>query len=186
MRKLGDPTPNDICERLYLGKMKNTVVTHKTPVVKFERLPVDEVQKNQELQVGKMVFLLGVLIPMKYIFLAPLASRAQSAIWPALKRFILLPRSRGINIDIVRTDPEGGVVSSEAELAELGCELNPGGSKEAVPVVELTIKGKEHRQYAPLHPTLLSYRSAVHIPSVAAEYISAIHIVERLHVEPSR
>jgi hypothetical protein len=149
-----NPTSGDMCERLRIGKIKNVTVTpsdvwrsiaiwgksgasikgktttHKAPVVKFERLPVDDVQKQQELQVDlifvdKVAFLLGVLIPMKYTFLAPLASRAQSAIWPALKRFILLPRSRGITVDIVRTDPEGGVVSSESELAELGCELNP-------------------------------------------------------------
>jgi hypothetical protein len=102
---------------------------------------VDDVQKHQELQVDlmfvdKVTFLLGVLIPMKYTFLAPLASQAQSAIWPALKRF---------TVDIVRNDPEGGVVSSESELAELGCQLNPGGSKEAVPVVERTIRTIKER-----------------------------------------
>jgi hypothetical protein len=90
------------------ASIKGKTTTHKAPVVKFERLPVDEVQKNQELQVDlmfvdKMMFLLGVLIPMKYIFLTPLASRAQSAIRPALKRFILLSRSRGINIDTHRS-----------------------------------------------------------------------------------
>jgi hypothetical protein len=169
MRKLGDPTPGDMCERLRIGKIKNVTVTlsdvwrfiaiwgksgasikaktttHKAPVVKFERLPVDDVQKHQELQVDlmfvdKVAFLLGVSIPMKYTFLAPLASRAQSPIWPALKQFILLPRSREITVDIVRTDPEGGVVSSESELAELGCEFKPGGSKETIPVVEGTIR----------------------------------------------
>jgi hypothetical protein len=107
--KLGDPTPGDMCERLRLGKIKNVTVTpcdvwrsksgasskgktttHKAPVVKFERFPVDYVQKHQELQVDlifkeKVAFFLGMLIPMKCIFLAPLASRAHSVIWPALK-----------------------------------------------------------------------------------------------------
>jgi hypothetical protein len=107
--KLGDPTPRDMCERLRLGKIKDVTMTpcdvwrsiaiwgksgasikgktttHKAPVVKFERLPVDDVQKHQELQVDlmfveKVTFLLDMLIQMKYTFLAPLTSRAQSAV----------------------------------------------------------------------------------------------------------
>jgi hypothetical protein len=174
MRKIGDPSPESMCERLRLGKIKSTEVTpsdvwrsiaiwgksietikgkttsHQAPVVKVERLPVDEVQKNQELQVDmmyvdKVAFLLGVLVPMKYIFLAPVMSRAQKEIWPALKKFITLPRSRGITVDVVRTDLEGAVMASEADIASLGCSLNPGGAKEAVPVVERTIRTIKER-----------------------------------------
>jgi hypothetical protein len=68
-----------------LGKsgasIKGKTTTHKAAVVKFERPPVDDVQQHQELQVDlmfvdKVAFFLGMLIPLKYTFLAPLASRA--------------------------------------------------------------------------------------------------------------
>jgi hypothetical protein len=99
MKKLADPSPASMAERLRGGRIANTTLTpsdfwrsidiwgksletikdkttsHQAPVVKSERLPVDDIQRDQELHVDlmfvdKVAFLLGVLIPMKYILLA--------------------------------------------------------------------------------------------------------------------
>jgi hypothetical protein len=63
-------------------------------------------------------------------------------------------------VDVVPTDPEGRVVSSESELAELGCELNPGGSKKAVPVVERNIRNIKRGSEASLTRCPIPYPTA--------------------------
>jgi hypothetical protein len=84
MRKLADPSPASMAERLRGGRFANTTLTpsdvwksletikgkttsHQAPVVKSERLPVDDIQRDQELQVDlmfvdKAAFLLGILV----------------------------------------------------------------------------------------------------------------------------
>jgi hypothetical protein len=93
-RKLADPSPASFVERLRGRRIANTTLTpsdvwrlvdiwrksmeaikgkttnHQAPIVKSERLPVDDIQRDQELLVDlmfvdKVGFLLSVLIPMK-------------------------------------------------------------------------------------------------------------------------
>ena len=109
MRRLATPSPGSLAERLRLGEIANTTVTpsdvwraiyiwgkpmeaikgkttsHKAPTVKIERLPVEDIQRDQELQVDlmyidKVVFLLSVLLPMQYRFVATLESRSKDDI----------------------------------------------------------------------------------------------------------
>jgi hypothetical protein len=174
MRKLGDPSAASIAESLKMGRIANTNLTaddvwrsidiwgrtsqsikgkttsHQAPTVKIQRVPVDEVQKHQELQVDlmyvdKVCFLLGVLIPLKYVFLAPLPSKAKGQLWSVLRKYISIPRSRGLKVDVIRTDPESAVVALETEINEAGCQLNPGGRGEAIPVVEREIRTIKER-----------------------------------------
>jgi hypothetical protein len=77
--------------------------------------------------IDKVVFLLSVLLPMQYRFIAPLESRNKDDIWKVLRQHIAIPRTRGINVDVVRTDPEGAIMALRTEINEAGCELNPGG-----------------------------------------------------------
>jgi hypothetical protein len=165
MRKLADPspsslaeklrsahttlTPEDVCRSMEIwGKTPKTIkgktTRHQAPIVKTERLPVEELQQNQELQVDlmftdKVVFLLGILLPMKYILILPLVNKTKETIWKSLRTFIAIPRSRNIKVEVVRTNPESVIVALETEVAEMGCLLNPGGTGEAVSVIEHTI-----------------------------------------------
>jgi hypothetical protein len=174
MRRLADPSPSSVAERLRSGRIAHTTLvpediwrsmdiwgkthetikgkttSHKAPVVKPQRIPVKELQQNQELQVDLMfvdrvAFLLGVLVPMKYILLSPLVNKTKDVIWKSLKKFIAIPKSRNIIVDVVRTDPESAIMALETEVAEAGCQLNPGGRGEAVPVVERTIRTIKER-----------------------------------------
>jgi hypothetical protein len=53
---------------------------------------------------------------------------------------ISVMKSRGIRITHLMTDPEGGIIALTAALNEKGIIVNPTGSKEAVPVIERTIR----------------------------------------------
>jgi hypothetical protein len=90
-------------------------------------------KKRQELQVDlilidKIAFLLGVMLPMKYIFVTPLTNKTKTTIWKSLRKFIAIPRSRKIEVEAIRTDPESAIIALETEIAESGCILNPGGT----------------------------------------------------------
>jgi hypothetical protein len=45
-----------------------------------------------------------------------------------------------MQVRIVRTDRENAVAALDTDIAELGCQLNPDGEGEAIPVVERTIR----------------------------------------------
>jgi hypothetical protein len=80
--------------------------------------------------VDKVVFLLGDLIPPRYILLSPLVNKTKDVIWKSIKKFIIIPRSRNIYVRIVRTDPERAAAALDTDIAELGCQLNSGGNVE--------------------------------------------------------
>jgi hypothetical protein len=132
-----------------LRELKGSSTAHKPIVIPLgSAVPV--VREQQEMHIdlmfiNGMAFLLSVLVPMRFVMVAALKSRATPHVWAALQKQLAIPAARGIKIAVVRTDNEGAVMACESKLNEMGITVNPVGATGTVPIPERAIRTvKQH------------------------------------------
>lgn len=85
-------------------------------------------------------FLVGVMLPLNHLSALHLKHRTAKCIAHAISYLVAMCKSRGFDIEQLRTDNEGGVVAYTSELGRLGITVDPCGPGQHCPHVERAIR----------------------------------------------
>ena len=165
-----------------VSEMKGKTVKRASIAAEAELMPrVVQVQQCLEIDimfVRKQPYLLGVLVPLKYILCEPLQDRGVTSVAAAIESFLSKAKARDFDVQQIRCDGEGAVGALSADLGALGVELHLAGPGQHVPTVERTIRTVKER-----------VRTLVHeLPYVMDELIMrycVLFSVSRLNLVPS-
>ena len=122
------------------GKARYT----KAVAARLSKLPVTT-QQQQEMQIDifwwdKLVFLFGILVPMRMPFSKLLPDRSADSIEVALTSFLSSCQANNIDVIAIRSDNEGGVEALRQPLQALGVKLETAGPGKHAPDAENGIK----------------------------------------------
>ena len=122
------------------GKARYT----KAVAAHLSKLPVTT-QQQQEMQIDifwwdRLVFLFGILVPMRMPFSKLLPDRSADSIEVALTSFLSSCQENNIDVVAIRSDNEGGVEALRQPLQALGVKLEPAGPGKHAPDAENGIK----------------------------------------------
>jgi hypothetical protein len=154
-------TPADITAALdiygpTMAELAGKSVVRRAPPVAVEHASM--VHQQQELHmdlffVNGRIYLLSVLVPLRYIMVQPIKSKSAADLWPACQKHIRDPQARGIKVVAARCDGEGGIIALTSKFAIEGVTLSITSGKGTVPIAERTIRTIKERcrgQYSPL------------------------------------
>ena len=116
----------------------------KAVAAHISKLPVFT-QQQQELQIDifwwdKLIFLFGILVPMRMPFTRQLPDRSADSIEVALTSFISSCQENNVDVTTIRSDNEGGVEALKQPLQALGVHLELAGPGKHAPAAENGIR----------------------------------------------
>jgi hypothetical protein len=146
-------TPTDITAALdiygpTMAELKGKSTVRRAPPVAVEHASM--VRQQQELHmdlffVNGRVYLLSVLVPLRYIIVHPVKSKSAVDLWPACQKHIRDPQARGIKVVAARCDGEAGIIALTSMFASEGVSLSITSREGTVPIAERTIRTIKER-----------------------------------------
>lgn len=127
-----------------LAGLKGRSTAQPHPIVLHEDVP-PIVRIKQEFHsdlffVAGIVFIVNVMVPMRYIFVDRILSKSAPDVWKGTLAHLRAAKGRGIEITSLRCDREAAVLALAGELSALGVTLNNTAEGGTVPIAERGIR----------------------------------------------